>query len=440
MKNLFRFENSSDSNMPSGSPQLVPAGGGISESLSRNFLKNDSVSSGTDGMIDVINGFYWTTSQLSSRQDVPSVILKEKKLKQNSLISQLAYYAAIVSGQGGQVTGRLANFFSNSGVGSGAIGGFLNNTLGGAINGIGQKLAGAVSNFGSGLMGSGLLQAITGKSAEGIISAMTGENASSDVLLPYEGLYITEDTKFVYRMPYFENIANAVQNSFANDDKFISGSMGLGGMLAGAVNKIETGMYGLATSMNIQEPGIYIEKPQFYTFGVSNEQVTFNFPLINTGWSTFEDVQRNWQLIYLLIYQNRPNRKTRELIDPPCLYEVMIPGVKYMPYAFISNLSVSFMGSRRSYYINVPTSGGGSTRIQTIIPDAYMVSITLKGLIAESQNFLYHMLFEKQSKVSVIESSGGIVGNFLDGLRRELNNDDLNSVAQKTNKTTQNQK
>lgn len=425
--------------MPSGSPQLVPAGGGISESLSRNFLKNDSVSIGTDGMIDVINGFYWTTSQLSSRQDVPSVILKEKKLKQNSLISQLAYYAAIASGQGGQVTGRLANLFSNSGIGSGAIGGFLNNTLGGAINGIGQKLAGAVSNFGSGLMGSGLLQAITGKSAEGIINAMTGESASSDVLLPYEGLYITEDTKFVYRMPYFENVVNAVQNSFANDDKFISGSIGLGSFLAGAVGKIESAAYGLATSMNIQEPGIYIEKPQFYTFGVSNEQVTFSFPLINTGWSTFEDVQRNWQLIYLLIYQNRPNRKTRELIDPPCLYEVMIPGVKYMPYAFISNLTVSFMGSRRSYYINVPTNGG-STRIQTIIPDAYMISITLKGLIAESQNFLYHMLFEKQSKVSVIESSGGVVGNFLDGLRRELNNDNLNGVAQKTNKTTQNQK
>jgi hypothetical protein len=433
VKNLFQFENSSSTG---GAPKLVPSSGGISQSLSQNYLKNDSVSYGTNGMIDVINGFYWTSSQLSSRQDVPAIVLKEKRLKQNSLISQLAYYAQIASSQGGQASGRLANLFSNSKIGSGAIGGFLSNTVGNAITGIGQKLVGAASNFGSGVMGSGLLQLFTGKSAEGIIGAATGELASSDVLTPYEGLYITEDTKFVYRMPYFENLANAVQNAFANDDKSISGSYGLGGMLAGALGQIEKGVYGLASSMNIQEPGIYIEKPQFYSFGASGDVIRFSFPLINTGWATFEDVQRNWQLIYLLIYQNRPNRKTRELIDPPCLYEVMIAGVKYMPYAFISSLGVSFMGSRRSYNINSPSGG----RIQTIIPDAYMVTIELKGLIAESQNFLYHMLNENQGKVSVSESSGGIVGNFLDSFRRELNNENLNSVAQKTNKTTQNQR
>jgi hypothetical protein len=114
----------------------------------------------------------------------------------------------------------------------------------------------------------------------------------------------------------------------------------------------------------------------------------------------------------------------------------MIPGVKYIPYAFISSLSVSFMGSRRSYNIDSPSGG----RIQTIIPDAYMITIELKGLIAESQNFLYHMLNENQGKVTVSESSQGIIGNFLDSFRRELNNEGLNNVAQKTNRTTQNQR
>jgi hypothetical protein len=290
VKNLFQFQDSSSCG--GGAPKLVPSSGGILESLSNNFLKNDSVSYGTNGMIDVINGFYWTSSQLSSRQDVPAIVLKEKKLKQNSLISQLAYYSRIVSSQGGQASGRLANLFSNSKIGSGPIGGFLGNTVGRAITGFGRRLVGAASNFGSGVMGSGLLQLFTGKSAEGIIDAMTGDKASSDVLLPYEGLYITEDTKFVYRMPYFENIAHAVQNSFASDDKNISGSIGLGGMLAGAIGKIEKGVYGLASSMNIQEPGIYIEKPQFYAFGASGDVVRFSFPLINTGWATFEDVQK----------------------------------------------------------------------------------------------------------------------------------------------------
>mgnify|MGYP000330064829 CR=1 FL=1 len=129
-----------------------------------------------------------------------------------------------------------------------------------------------------------------------------------------------------------------------------------------------------------------------FNFASGGDSVTFSFPLINTGWSTFEDVQKNWQLIYLLTYQNRPNRRTRDLIDPPCLYEVMLPGVKYMPYAFISRMSVNFLGSRRSYYIKIPSVGGGTSRIQTIIPEAYDRSITFTRLIAESQNFLYHML------------------------------------------------
>jgi hypothetical protein len=125
----------------------------------------------------------------------------------------------------------------------------------------------------------------------------------------------------------------------------------------------------------------------------------------------------------MLIYQNRPNRKSRDLIDPPCLYEVMIPGVKFMPYAYISGLSVQFMGSRRSYYLNVP-SLKGTSKILTIVPDAYMVNITLQGLVAESQNFLYHMLFE-QDIVNVTESSssgGNLIESILEGFRREVSN------------------
>jgi len=438
VKNLFKFQITADCSNPSGSPKIVPSGGGLSDSLSRNFLKMDSITGDSSGLIDVVNGFYWTNSQLSSRQDIPAVMLKEKRLKTNSIIAQLAYYSAIASEKGGQASGRIANLFSSS-AGSGGISGLLSGVAGRAFAGIGQKLVGAASSFGKGFSSSGILQAITGKNAEGVIGALTSELASSDVLAPYEGLYITEDTKFVYRMPYFSDPVHAILNQFATDDKVMSGTMGLGALVSEGAKKAEQAAYGLSTSMNFMEPGIYIEKPQFYSFAAGGDPISFSFPLINTGWATFEDVQRNWQLIYMLVYQNRPNRKSRDLIEPPCLYEVMIPGIKYMPYAFISALGVNFMGSRRSYYVNVPNSTGGSSRIQTIIPDAYMVNITLKGLIAESRNFLYHMLFEKQDKVNVLESSGtGIVDNFLNGLRNELNNgESLSDVSQRVNNQTQ---
>ena len=440
MKNLFKFENVANAKMRSGAPRLAPSsGGGIVESLSRNFLKMDSVSSNVDGLIDVINEFHWTSSQLSSRQDIPSIMLKEKRLKQNSLVAQLAYYGMIASEEGGAVTGRLSNLFSNSKLASGPIGQIIGGIAGKAISGFGQKISGALSNFGSGIGASGIIQALTGKSPASLLSSITGESSSSDVLSPYEGLYITEPTKFTYRMPYFEDAAAVVANVFGSEDKALTNNMGLGGLASGGAALAEKLANTMASSMYMSEPGMYIEKPQFYSFAASGDTISFSFPLLNTGWATFEDVQRNWQLIYMLVYQNRPNRKTRILIDPPCLYEVMIPGVKYMPYAFVNSLNVQFVGSRRSYVINIPNSGGGSTKIQTIIPDAYMVTMQLKGLVGETQNFLYHMLYEKQNKVNVIESVSNVIGeNFLKGYQRESSNTELNEMNQKVNKRTQN--
>ena len=365
-------------------------------------------------------------------------MLKEKRLKQNSLVAQLAYYGMIASEEGGAVTGRLSNLFSNSKLSSGPIGQVLSGVIGKAVSGFGQTISGALSNFGNGVGGS-ILQVLTGKSPASLLSSITGESASSDVLSPYEGLYITEPTKFVYRMPYFEDAAAVVSNTFGTDDKALSNNMGLGRLVSEGAKLAESLSNTMASSMYISEPGMYIEKPQFYSFAASVDTISFSFPLINTGWATFEDVQRNWQLIYMLVYQNRPNRKTRVLIDPPCLYEVMIPGIKYMPYAFVNSLNVQFVGSRRSYVINVPSSGGGSTKIQTIIPDAYLVTIQLKGLVAETQNFLYHMLYEKQNKVNVIESVSNIIGeNFIKGYQRESSDAELNGMNQKVNKKTQN--
>jgi hypothetical protein len=427
VKYLYNFDPSADCTSPKGSPKLVPPSNSTfrsSDNKSQNFIGNDSISAYINGQINVVEDFQWTSSPVTSREDIPDIELREKRLKTNSLIAQLAYYSLIASGKGGEVTGRLSNLLGNSGIGSGALGGFLSSRIGQSITGLGQGLLGSISNFGSNLLGSGAVQLFTGRNTNDFFSQTTASSMGSDILAPYEGLYITEDTKFTYRMPYFENMQNAVTNAFNDDDQILSRkSFGLSKFIAGAASLAENLSYTLAGTINITEPGIYIEKPKFYNFASSGDVITFSFPLINTGWATFEDVQKNWQLIFMLIYQNRANRKSRDLIDPPCLYEVSIPGIKYMPYAFIKSLGVQFMGARRAYSMNVP-SLKGFTRIKTIIPDAYMVTISLQGLVAETQNFLYSMLFEKQDIVGVLESqsSNGVVDNFLDSFRRETSN------------------
>lgn len=393
---------------------MVPSGSsGIFSSKSKNFLKMDSIFNTTDGMIDVINDFQWTSSPKTSRQDVPSVMLKEKKLLTNSLVAQLAYYGLSTTGQAADIGTKLGNLLAGS-LGSGDLAKSITGFASNALTGIGQTVLGALSNFGGSGLVSGISQMLTGKSPQQFLNQFAGTSVNTGVLGPYDGLYNTEETKFIYRFPYFSDSANEIHNSFASA---ISNKGATAGLLEGAAKTLESTAYTLAETSNIDAPGIYIEKPQFFNFSdqKGGGTMTFKFPLINTGWAKFEDVQRNWQLIYLLMYQNRANRKSRELIDPPCLYEVMIPGVKFMPYAYISSMKVNFVGSRRSYYINVPNATGGTSKIQTIIPDAYEIEISLTCLVSETQNFLYHMLFEKQDVVSV--SSQKIGGNVFNQIK-----------------------
>ena len=121
---------------------------------------------------------------------------------------------------------------------------------------------------------------------------------------------------------------------------------------------------------------------------------------------TYDDIVNNWQFIYLLLYNNKPERVNRNLIEPPPIYEATIPGVKYMPFSYIQNLSITYKGARRTMKIQVPvaisnnTLGPTNTNVdfETIIPEAYDVSITLAGLVTDSKNFMYSLI-ENQSVI-----------------------------------------
>ena len=139
--------------------------------------------------------------------------------------------------------------------------------------------------------------------------------------------------------------------------------------------------------------------------GDKGRSLTFTVPLLNTG--TFDDVRRNWQLIFGIVYQNRPGRVSKSIIDQPVIYEIHLPGVAYMPYAFISNMSVKFLGNRREMELDVPIMNEGVQgglannigKIRTVIPDAYELSITVEGLNEETRNFLYASV--KKDKLTV---------------------------------------
>lgn len=418
--NLYSFENNASGIADQGAPRLIPAGS-ITGS-GGGFLAKDSTSF---KKIDVINDFQWTTSPKTSREkDVPKIILKEKRLKNNALYAQVAYYSMALGQAGYGALGNIAAL--PDGIGKSLVTGVVGAFAGGKLAELGQQIANftginlgqaanslitTTSQIGGGILG--LTKFSPEKIEEGLntlfgVLQLGGkdlpdqfnfDSLNSNVLRPYEGLYITEDTKFVYNFPYFSDSQNYISNMFGDYDDVL----GLGGLDPIGAAELAAGTRAAATmvtgTVNFDAPGIYIEKPKFFNFKETGEQIRFSIPLINTGWATFEDVKQNWQLMYMLAYQNRPNRRTRNLIDPAVIYEITIPGIRYYPYAYISEMSVNFVGARRRMNINVPAVGG-SKSINTIIPDAYVLDITLTTLVSETQNFLYAMLHDKQDIIT----------------------------------------
>lgn len=386
---LYSFSSENCKNP--GAPKLVPAGGGSVISGGSNYI---SQSTGGGSTIDVVNTFQWTTSPpgTQSRQEVPGIELVEKKLRTNSIIAAAAYYLM-------SATSSLNNIVSQAN--RAGLSSYIN-SIGGTVNSLLSNPG--VSNLGSGI--SNFLQGIVSNSSMGysvdsgnidnFLATGQTQGLNSKYLEPYEGLYITEDTGFKYWLPYFDDNLQDVINTFNTEDTTFNASTNMGW----GVNKIRGAAEALARFAYFMEPGIYIERPKFYSFEGSGDLITFTFPLVNTGWATFDDVCKNWQFVFLLTYQNRPNRRSRELIDPACIYEVNIPGVKHLPYAFFRSIKVDCMGARRLMTIEAPSPGGGGS-ISTIIPDAYKITLQLEGLIPTSRNFLAAMLSDKQDIINV---------------------------------------
>ena len=339
-------------------------------------------------IIDVINDFNWTKSPQSARADTPFIQLIEKRLVMNSNISNIAnsIFASVGSGEVALNTlGEAVKYIGNSNVGKQVI-----NTITGLTP---EEFGNAVTQ---GAAGSAPVKA--GERIQTGINNFFRNNFQTfdnSVLKPYEYLYSTEPTGFVYKLPYLNNTYNASGIKFGEDEtNIVSGLAGLGTSAASSLAGIMGGF----------KPGTYIERAKQFTMGDTGRSLTVNFPLLNTG--KYSDILDNWQLIFGLIYQNKPGRVTRAIIDMPVIYEVLIPGVAYMPYAYISNLSISFAGARRTMAVETPIYDNDSptpTILETIVPDAYIVELTIEGMNEETRNLLYANVVSKSVTVTNIQ-------------------------------------
>lgn len=446
----------------SGAPMLIP-------SQADTLLKDGALPLGgiaEDDLtkrireINVVNEFEWTTSPRDARYDTPVIRLKEMFVKANPMLNQIANSIGIIGeglvdlagGKGVEELtkkisdssnmikdfGRKANSFLDSGADwlkekgptwlalDGNTG--KNNPLQPIKTALFETTGNVVDSAGD------MIELGSDQVAQ--MAELAGRQ-TGDPIDPYRLLYSTEMSGFSYIFPYFGNDHKSLTNSWSETQPTDSGIMGQD-LVEGLVQKPLEMAGNVMQVRNMFEPGKYIEQPQFYSGyanGVKSYQVSF--PLSNTG--TYSDVLKNWQLVYLLIYQNTQNRINRSIVAPPVIYEAEIPGVWFSPYAYISSLDVQYLGARRRMTIEVPKAPATAVSLEsdantpialdTIIPDAYQVSFTITDMHPESQNFLHHMIKQKD-KITTYDtwqdmnpgSSGSESGGFRLPILNKLKN------------------
>jgi hypothetical protein len=383
---IWGIQSSQPSNV-SGSanavlPDLVPLINNSSSSTGTAARGIAAAAANQATYLDVVKNFYWTYSKPESRDEVPSIYLKEKRLKVNAIVSQLKYSLGFAAAEASDAVSKLNSLITNVG-GKNFFTDIATSLTSGAVE-VGQNLSDAISSL--------------------IPADDNATLRTSPALRPYRGLYITEPTRWEFLLPYFDDKFETQGNQFSSEGV----TNALGGIIQTGAN-IATEVAEISRSLLNPTSITYIERAKFFNFPTDGEEITFSFPLINTGSLDYNDVINNWQLIFLLLYNNKPGRLSPTLVEQPVIYEVEIPGVKYLPFCYISTIDIKFQGSRRELPISIPyaeqqsgfNAAGQAIDLQnvtetktinTIVPDAYLVTITLKSMLGGTKNFMYHMI------------------------------------------------
>lgn len=323
---------------------------------------------------DVLREYDWTLSRNKRllQNDIPFITLKEYKIAtSNALNSLFSTLASVPS----MIEENQRNFNSAANAVGTAIktidsitGGNLNNLV---DTSIAQQGLSKVNE----LLGNEAVQKSVEKfktfSAK-VNDFLTGKDTDSDIENDdlrklYAGLYTRTATGAIYTFPHFTKEWISISNSFS-DSYTQDGVEGSVSALMSEITKMMT------TTTSLVEPGVYVQRPQFYEFEAKNSTPVANvtFTLYNTV--TPDAYVKNKSLVQRLVMQNLPHRHSRVVIEPPCIYEVRIPGKAFYPFCYIRSLSITHNGTKRIIDGEV-------------VPDAYTISFELMSLVGDSNNF-----------------------------------------------------
>ena len=155
-----------------------------------------------------------------------------------------------------------------------------------------------------------------------------------------------------------------------------------------------------------------------FSYSDSGPAHTMTFYLDNTidseynSYSVAEDniipnYETNFRLVYLLLYQNLPNRLNKIGFVPPVIYRAKVPGMFSYRYSYISNITVNMIGVRKNKHIKNFIETEDNRGIDVVIPEAYEIGLTLKSLVPESKNLYFDAI---NNPVTSFEDIGDAFG------------------------------
>ena len=212
-------------------------------------------------------------------------------------------------------------------------------------------------------------------------------NTSSSID-PYAGLYDAVKTGFTYIFPYLPantiDMRSSWTSSMPKNTNFYESTIGSAIAtvfgIDNPVGKANTAIDSAQALLNWNDPYVGIEQPNYFQ-GPEKQSYTISFPLYNTV--NVSETVRNYNFIRRFAYYNLFDRKTASTYTPPVIYEVSpVQGydgaLGHLPAVYVSSFVVKNIGSVRAIKMN-----NSLTRV--MVPEAYMITITIKELIGKSR-------------------------------------------------------
>jgi len=364
-----------------------------SQRFSKNMAKYPVPHPGKTATLDIVKNFRWTKSSKDSVtvSNTPTITLREMEVINPAFFNNLALLLDQLSNQ--EESGILdvfSQFSGNVGPGTPSTegGNFLVQELDAAGEPINPRVEpgwgwenikqGLVDWAGENIQwlaesGQAGVNALIGDMDAIKLHLMGADLASFPAYLrQYERIYGVNYTNFKYKIPYLEDSYKQINNSWGGESS--------GGRL---LKGIDT----LSKFTSIASPSVGVDFAKTFDYPQAGPSYDINFFLDNTLYDNTSYALDHFTFIYLLLYQNLPNRVNRTSLTPPVIYQAYLEGVFSYRWSFLSKINVNFIGVRRPFYTNI---GGEMTK--AIIPEGYEVQLTLTSLTPETKNLFYDSL------------------------------------------------